>query len=461
MSANNIDKLLPELLSILNEEQVSTSDSLREQHANGESWHQAQMPDVVCFPESTIDVAVIVRLCDKYEVPVVPFGAGSCIEGQTVALKAGVSIDMMRMNKIIKVNQEDLDCKVQAGVTRKQLNEHLRDTGLFFPIDPGADASIGGMCATRASGTNAVHYGTMRENVLELTVVTPDGRIIKTGTRARKSSAGYDLTRLYIGSEGTLGVITEIGLRLYGMPESMSAAVINFPDIKSAVACVIETIQLGIPIARIELLDSAYLQLINDYSKTDYPVRETLFLEFHGTEAGVADQLSLFCEIASENGGGDLQWAEKEEERNQLWDARHTAYYAALAKHPGKQGLTTDVCVPISRLAESIGEIQKEVDNSFLDSPVLGHVGDGNFHLVFCIDPNNEKELEEANRLNGLLVEKALAVGGTCTGEHGIGIGKLKYMRLEHGDGAVEVMQSIKRALDPKNLFNPGKTVDC
>lgn len=461
MSSENIEKIHQNFLELLREEQVSTSISMREQHAKGESWHQAHLPDIVCFPESTNEVAAIVRLCDQYEIPVVPFGAGSCIEGQTVALQAGVCIDMMRMNAIIAVNEEDLDCKVQAGVTRKQLNEHLRATGLFFPVDPGADASIGGMCATRASGTNAVRYGTMRESVLTLTVVTPDGSIIKTGTRARKSSAGYDLTRLYIGSEGTLGIITEIGLRLFGMPETMSAAVINFPDVESAVACVIQTIQLGIPIARIELLDSAYMQLINDYSKTDYPVQETLFLEFHGTEVGVADQLSLFREIASDNGAGELQWAEKEEDRNRLWSARHTAYYAALAKHPGKQGFTTDVCVPISRLAESIGSMQKELETSFLDSPILGHVGDGNFHMVFCIDPSNEEELAEVNRLNAALVEKALAVGGTCTGEHGIGIGKLKYMRQEHGDNAVEVMQMIKRALDPKNLFNPGKTVVC
>ncbi len=442
-------------------DRVSSSRSVREQHARGESWHIPALPDLVCFPETNDEVCSIVVFCNQYNTPIVPFGAGTSIEGQTVALEGGVSIDMMRMNTIVEVNQDDLDCRVQAGVTREQLNLYLRDTGLFFPIDPGADASIGGMCATRASGTNAVRYGTMRENVLTLTVVTPDGRIIRTGTRARKSSAGYDLTRLYIGSEGTLGIITEIGLRLYGMPESMSAAVVNFDDVQSAVRSVIETIQLGIAVARIELLDAAYMKLINRYSKTDYPEKDTLFLEFHGTEASVAEQVSLFSEIADGHGGGGFHWAKKEEERNKLWNARHTAYYAALAKYPGKYGLTTDVCVPISRLAESIASIQSEVDKSFLDSPVLGHVGDGNFHMVFCVDPKNDKELAEASRINSILVKNALRVGGTCTGEHGIGNGKLDYMRLEHGDNAVEVMQTIKKALDPKNLFNPGKTICC
>lgn len=440
-------------------ERVSNSAAVCEQHGHGESWHQTSPPDIVCYPESTAEVSEIVKLCDKFNVPVIPFGAGTCIEGQTLALQGGVSLDMMRMNQVLEVNSDDLDCRVQAGVTRKQLNEFLRDTGLFFPIDPGADASIGGMCATRASGTNAVRYGTMRENVLSLTVVTPDGSIMKTGTRARKSAAGYDLTRLYVGSEGTLGVITEIGLRIYGMPESMTAAVVNFPEVKSAVLAVIDTIQMGIPVARIELLDAHYMGLINDYSKTDYPVKDTLFLEFHGSETSVADQVELFREIADEHDGGDFQWAEKEEDRNRLWNARHTAYYAALAKYPGKKGLSTDVCVPISRLADSILDIKNDLESSYLESPVLGHVGDGNFHLIFCIDPESERDMAEVERLNGLLVDRALELGGTSTGEHGIGTGKLKYLQQEHGEEAVKMMQLIKRSIDPKNLFNPGKTV--
>ena len=452
--------LLDSLQSLLGD-RLSTAAAVREQHAKGESWHTPGLPDAVCFVESTEEVAAIVRLCDQHDVPLVPFAAGSSIEGQTVALKGGLSIDMMRMNAVVEVNEGDLDCRVQPGITRKQLNEYLRDTGLFFPVDPGADASIGGMCATRASGTNAVRYGTMRENVLGLTVVTPQGEIIKTGTRARKSSAGYDLTRLYVGSEGTLGIITEVTLRLYGMPEAMSAAVVNFPSLEGAVESVIETIQMGIPVARIELLDAYFMRLINAYSKTEYPERDTLFLEFHGSDSAVADQTASFREIAASHGGGDFQWAEREEDRSRLWEARHTAYYAALAQYPGKQGLTTDVCVPISRLADSISAIQAEMQNSLLSSPVLGHVGDGNFHLIFCVDPNVPEEVEEAKRLNAFLVRLALEMGGTSTGEHGIGNGKLDYMRLEHGDGAVEVMQAIKRALDPKNLFNPGKTVDC
>jgi D-lactate dehydrogenase (cytochrome) len=456
----NLKPLYDELFTLLGD-RVSDAESVKEQHSKGESWHRPVLPDLVCFAESTEEVSAIVKCCDRHNTPMVAFGAGTCIEGQTVPLKAGVSIDMMRMNAIIDVNNDDLDCRVQAGVTRKQLNNYLRDTGLFFPIDPGADASIGGMCATRASGTNAVRYGTMRENVLALTVVCADGSIIHTGTRARKSSAGYDLTRLYVGSEGTLGIITEIAIKLYGRPESMSSAVVNFPDVNSAVMSVIETIQLAIPVARIELLDAAYMALINDYSKTHYPLRDTLFLEFHGTTEAVAEQVALFKEIAKDKGGGDFKWADKDAQRKELWNARHNAYYAALAKHPNKAGFTTDVCVPISRLAQCISTIQAEMSKSILDSPILGHVGDGNFHLVFCIDASNEVELKEVNRLNALLVQKALELGGTCTGEHGVGTGKLRYMRQEHGDGAIEIMQRIKKALDPKNLFNPGKTIDC
>lgn len=452
---------LGQALRALLGERMSDAKAVREQHGRGESWHPPQLPDFVCFPHSTEEVAAIVRLCDRYECPLVPFGAGTCIEGQTLALQGGVSLDMTQMNHIIAVNAEDLDCRVQAGVTRQQLNQHLRDTGLFFSVDPGADATLGGMCATRASGTNAVRYGTMRENVLSLTVVTPDGEIVQTGTRARKSSAGYDLTRLFVGSEGTLGVITEVSVRLYGMPEAMSAAVVNFPSVDQAVSAVIETVQMGIPMARIELLDAHYMQLVNAYSKTDYPERDTLFLEFHGSTAAVADQVAQMRTICDEHGGGDFQWAEQEEARNRLWRARHSAYYAALAARPGALGFTTDVCVPISRLAEAIHGVRAQVAQSILDSPILGHVGDGNFHLIFCVDPDNRAEMDEVQRLNAALVTHALQLGGTCTGEHGIGTGKLHYMRQEHGDAAVALMQRVKQAIDPKNLFNPGKTVDC
>jgi D-lactate dehydrogenase (cytochrome) len=455
-----ITQLIDELRPIF-ADRISTSNAVREHHGHDESWHPSALPDAVCFARSTEEVAAAARACSKLGVPIVPYGTGTAIEGHVNAIHGGLCIDLSQMNEILEVNAADLDCRVQAGVTRVQLNQHLRDTGLFFPIDPGADASLGGMAATRASGTNAVRYGTMRENVLALTVVLASGEIVKTGTRARKSSAGYDLTRLFVGSEGTLGIITEVGLRLYGLPEAVSSAVINFPDIASAVDSVIETIQYGIPVARIELLDAASMRAINAYSKTDYPERDTLFLEFHGTEAGVAEQADLFNAIASEHGGGDFQWATREEDRSRLWQARHDAYYASLAAHPGGKGFTSDVCVPISRLAECIASIRAAVDASPLDSPIIGHVGDGNFHMLFCIDPDNPAERAEVDRLNGLLVDTALSLGGTCTGEHGIGQGKLKYLRREHGDAAVDLMRSIKAALDPQGLMNPGKTVAC
>jgi D-lactate dehydrogenase (cytochrome) len=363
------------------------------------------------------------------------------------------------MNQVLEVNENDLDCRVQAGVTRKQLNQHLRNSGLFFPIDPGADASLGGMTATRASGTNAVRYGTMRENVLGLTVVTADGRIIRTGTRARKSAAGYDLTRLFVGSEGTLGIITEIQLRLYGVPEAISAAVCAFDTLEGAVNTTISTIQMGIPVARIELLDEVQVGAINSYSNFDYELKPTLFFEFHGTEAWVKEQAEMVKEISSEEGGSDFQWETREQERKKLWEARHDAYYANLALRPGSKGWATDVCVPISRLAECILETRHDIDEHGLLAPLVGHVGDGNFHLLFLIDPQKEEEeLKLYEPLNDRLVERALRMGGTCTGEHGIGSGKLKYMEAEHGD-SLELMRQIKQAFDPHNLMNPGKVI--
>ena len=454
----NLALALQKLKSLMGE-RFSQSESVRTTHGKGESWHTPQLPDCVCFPENTEEVAAIVRICAEYVIPVIPFGAGTCLEGHTLAPLGGVSIDMTKMNQILEVNESDMDCRVQAGVTRKQLNSWLRDTGLFFPIDPGADATIGGMTSTRASGTNAVRYGTMRENVMSLTFVNPRGEIVKTGSRSRKSSAGYDLTRLMVGAEGTLGVITEIGLRVYGLPEAINAAVVSFPDLNSAVETVIETMQLGIPLARIELLDKPYMEAINAYSKTSYPEKDTLFLEFHGTTRYVEEQVQQFKEFSDEHGGSDFQWAQTEEDRNKLWQARHDAYWAILAKYPGKQGFATDVCVPISNLAEIIGEIRAAVDESPLESEILGHVGDGNFHMVFCVAPGDDEHLAQVMEMNERLVSRALAMGGTCTGEHGIGTGKLKYLRKEHGDTAVDMMQTIKRALDPDNIMNPGKTV--
>jgi len=391
-------------------------------------------------------------------VPVIPFGTGTSLEGHVAALHGGICLDVGQMKDVVRVSTADLDCTVQAGVTRKQLNEHLRDTGLFFPIDPGADASLGGMAATRASGTNAVRYGTMRENVLGLTVVLADGRIIRTGGRARKSAAGYDLTRLFVGSEGTLGVITEVTLRLYGVPEAMAAAVCSFPTLAGAVDTVIQTIQSGVPVARIELLDEVQMDAINRYSKLDYPLQPTLFCEFHGTEAGVAEQSEMVKAIAAENGAADFQWATRPEDRSRLWAARHTAYYAAIALRPGAKGWATDVCVPISRLAECILETKKDIVESRLLAPIVGHVGDGNFHLAFIIDPDDKDEMARAQALNDRMVHRALAMGGTCTGEHGIGYGKMNFLTAEHGE-AVSVMRMLKKSLDPDNIMNPGKIV--
>jgi D-lactate dehydrogenase (cytochrome) len=373
-----------------------------------------------------------------------------------MASDGGISIDVSRMNQVLEVNAEDLDCRVQAGVTRKQLNHYLRDSGLFFPIDPGADASLGGMAATSASGTNAVRYGTMRENVIGLTVVLADGRIVRTGGRSRKSSAGYDLTRLFVGSEGTLGVITEVALRLYGIPEAISSAVCSFATLEGAVDTVILTIQSGIPVARIELLDDIQMDAVNRYANLDYAVQSTLFFEFHGTEASVREQAEMVGALAAELGGGEFAWASKTEERNKLWQARHDAYYAALALRPGAKGWATDVCVPISRLAECILQTKEDIAASGLLAPIVGHVGDGNFHLVFVVDTDDDKEMAKAEEVNDKMVLRALSMGGTCTGEHGVGTGKLHFLEAEHGD-AVGVMRQLKLALDPGNLMNPGK----
>ena len=438
-------------------DRVSLSDAVRERFGKDESFHPSLPPDAVVTPHSTEEVSEIVSICARYHVPVIPYGTGTALEGHVGALHGGVCINMLEMNQVIEVHAEDLDVVVQPGITRKQLNEYLRDSGLFFPIDPGADASLGGMTATRASGTNAVRYGTMRENVLGLTVVTAEGNIIRTGTRARKSSAGYDLTRLFVGSEGTLGIITEIQLRLYGIPEAISAAVCSFDTLEGAVNTTISTIQMGIPVARIELLDEVQVDAINQYSDFNYPLKPTLFFEFHGTEAWVQEQAEMVKEISTEEGGSDFQWSTREQEKQKLWEARHNAYYAALAMRPGSKGWATDVCVPISRLADCILETRSDIEESELTVPLVGHVGDGNFHLTFLIDPRNEEEeLKRYQPLNDRLVERALRMGGTCTGEHGIGSGKIKYMEAEHGD-SLDLMRQIKQAFDPDNLMNPGK----
>jgi len=463
MTAPRLDRAPPDegLIAELKRrfgDRVSTAQAVREQHGKDESYHQPFAPDAVVFARSTAEVAEVVKLCAAAKVPVIPFGTGTSLEGHVAALKGGVCLDVSQMSRVLRVSSEDLDCTVEAGVTRKQLNEYLRDTGLFFPIDPGADASLGGMTATRASGTNAVRYGTMRENVLALTVVLADGRIIRTARRARKSAAGYDLTRLFVGSEGTLGVITEVTLRLYGIPETISAAVCPFPTIEDAVNTVIMAIQSQVPIARIELLDDVQLDAVNKYSKLDYKVAPTLFFEFHGSARGVEEQVEQVKALAGENGGTEFRWATTPEERSKLWQARHDAYYAALALKPGSKGWATDVCVPISRLAECISETKKELAQSFVPSALVGHVGDGNFHLVFMIDPAKPEEVAEAARLNDSMVHRALAMEGTCTGEHGVGWGKMDFLVAEHGE-AVSVMRLVKKALDPDNIMNPGKVV--
>lgn len=450
---------ITELQNILGD-RLSVNSSILEQHGKGEGHLPGVAPDAVAFASTTEEVAELVKICSKHQMPVISFGTGTSLEGHVAALQGGLCIDLSQMNAILEVSPEDLDCLVQPGVRRKQLNDDLRATGLFFPIDPGADASIGGMAATRASGTNAVRYGTMRDVVLGLTVVTAEGKIIKTGGRAKKSSAGYDLTRLFVGSEGTLGVITEIRLRLFGIPDAIAAAVCTFPSVEDAVNTVITTIQTGIPVARIELLDEVQMEQCIAYSKLDeFEAKPTLFYEFHGSQASVSEQSVIAQELAEEFGGASFRWSTQTEERNRLWDARHNAYYAATSLNPGKRAWATDVCVPISRLAECIVETQADIAASRLIAPIVGHVGDGNFHLAMIIDPDDPDEVNRAEKVNKDLVGRALAMGGTCTGEHGIGHGKLASLRAEHGD-AVDYMASIKRALDPLNIMNPGKIVN-
>ncbi|MBI3527477.1 MAG: FAD-binding protein [Betaproteobacteria bacterium] len=455
LAAKEIQTAIDELKAVFGD-RLSTNTGVRDHHSKDESWHHPHRPDAVVFPNTTEEVSQIVRICARHQTPVVAYGTGTSLEGNVIPHHGGVVVDLANMNKVLRTSAEDLDVTAQARVTRKELNAFIRDQGLFFPIDPGADASLGGMAATRASGTNAVRYGTMRENVLALTVVLADGRIIRTSRRARKSSAGYDLTRLFVGSEGTLGIITEVTLRLYGIPEAMAAAVCSFDRIEGAVNTVIQTIQLGIPVARIELLDDVQMDSLNKFSKLNYPVKDTLFLEFHGTENGVKEQAEMVQSIAAEYGGGEFKWATKTEDRNALWTARHDVTYANKALRPGCEIWATDVCVPISKLAECIMETKKDMKSSFLIAPLVGHVGDGNFHLGFLINRDDPKELEEAERLNDRLVMRALSMDGTCTGEHGIGLGKMKFLIAEHGD-AVSVMRQIKKALDPQNILNPGK----
>ncbi len=452
----------PELLAALQQqfsERLTTRSAILERHGKDESFHPGAPPDAVVFAHSSAEVSTVVRLCQQYGTPIIPFGTGTSLEGQIAALYGGICIDLSQMQQILRVSVDDLDCTVQAGVTRKQLNTYLRDTGLFFSVDPGADASLGGMAATRASGTNAVRYGTMKDVVLGLTAVMADGQIIRTGGRARKSSAGYDLTRLLVGSEGTLGIITELTLRLYGQPEAVSAAVCPFPELRAAIDAVIQIIQLGIPVARIELLDALTMQAINRWSKLDYPETPTLFFEFHGSQRSVTEHVEQVREITTEFGVTDFRWAVHEEDRNALWQARHDAYYASLALRPGCQGWPTDVCVPISRLADCILATQADLRSSTLLAPLVGHVGDGNFHLVYVLNPEDPAELAEAERVNTRLVQRALAMGGTCTGEHGVGYGKLPFLAQEHGEEALAVMRAIKQALDPQQLLNPGKLV--
>jgi len=438
---------------------VVTSQAVREQHANTTTWIANEPPDAVVFPQATGDVQDIVRICAKLRVPVIPFGTGTSLEGHINAPYGGVSIDFRDMNRVLAVNAQDLDCVVEPGITRKQLNEHLRDQGLFFPLDPGADASLGGMAATRCSGTNAVRYGTMKDNVLALKVVLANGELMTTARRAKKSSAGYDLTRLIVGAEGTLGVITELTLKLSGIPEAISAGVCPFPSVEAACNAAIATIQSGVPVARIELLDELQVKATNLYSKLALPEVPMLFVEFHGSPAGVAEQAERFGEIAGDLGGGPFEWATKREDRSRLWQARHDAYWAARGLRPGAQALATDVCVPISRLAECVTAAQREIAELGLVAPILGHVGDGNFHLSLLVDTSDAAEVEAAKTLCERLVDRALAMDGTCTGEHGVGQGKMKYLAGELGNPALAAMAAIKRALDPDDIMNPGKIV--
>jgi len=440
-------------------ERFSQSVAVREHHGKDESPYATMPPDAVVFAESTEEVSAVAALCNAHRVPLIAYGAGSSLEGNFLAIHGGVVVDLSRMDRIVAVHPDDLTVTVQAGVTRKRLNEEIRDTGLFFPIDPGADASLGGMCATRASGTNAVRYGTMRENVVNLTVVAADGSIVRTARRARKSSAGYDLTRLYVGSEGTLGIITEATLRLYPQPEAVSAAVCAFATVDDAVRSVIQIIQLGVPVARVELMDANAVKAVNLYSKLGLRESPMLLFEFHGSPAGVKEQAELVQEITAEHGGQDFAWADKPEDRSRLWAARHNAYFSGLQLRPGCKASSTDVCVPISRLADCIGQTTADLAHVSFPTIIVGHVGDGNFHVQMLLDPDSVAEYEEAEAFNRRIVERALAMDGTCTGEHGVGLHKMQFMAQEHGDEGVAVMRQLKRALDPNNILNPGKIV--
>ncbi len=452
----------PELLASLREcfgDRLSTSQAMREHHGRDESSYDPMLPDAVVFAHSTAEVAKAVALCNQYKFPVIAYGTGTSLEGHILALQGGLSIDVSQMNQVVALNAEDLTVTVQPGVTRKQLNVEIKDTGLFFPIDPGADASIGGMAATRASGTNAVRYGTMRENVLGLTVVTAQGKIVKTGTRAKKSSAGYDLTRLFVGSEGTLGIITEITLKIYPQPEAISAAVCSFTTIANAVDTVIQAIQIGVPLARVEFVDENGVRALNRHDKLTLPEKPLLLFEFHGSEQGVKEQAELVQQIADDHGAIGFEWATRPEDRSRLWQARHNAYFALLQLRPGSRAISTDCCVPISRLTECLLETKADCDRENLIYGIVGHVGDGNFHVQMLVDPSDPEDVARAESVNERMVHRAIAMDGTCTGEHGIGLHKLDFLVHEAGEEAVDLMRTIKHALDPNNIFNPGKVI--
>ncbi len=439
-------------------EKISTTKADRDSHGTSETYFPPTPPDAVVFAESTQDVAEAVKICAAHGCPVVAWGTGTSLEGHSLPVRGGVTIDLTRMNRVLELRDQDLCVRVQSGVTRRALAVELRNSGLFFPVDPGADASLGGMAATRASGTTAVRYGTMRDNVMALEVVLANGQVIRTGTLARKSSSGYDLTRLFVGSEGTLGIITELTLRLYGQPESIAAAVCDFPDVESAVNAAILCVQMGIPVARVELLNAIQMQAVNLYSGTGYPERPHLFLEFHGSEAGVAEQSAQVAELVADCGGSDFQWSTRTEERNALWRARHDAFYAVKAVQPGGLWMTTDICVPISTLAKAITDTEADLAEHGRQAYILGHVGDGNYHTALRADPDIPGDLEQIKQLTDRMAERALALGGTVTGEHGVGLGKMKHMAAEHGE-ALSVMATLKRSLDPQNILNPGKVV--
>ncbi|WP_460841928.1 FAD-binding oxidoreductase [Noviherbaspirillum agri] len=457
MSRKSLPEELLAALESIFEDRLSTAIAIREHHGRDESSYDPMLPDAVVFAQTTEEVAEVVKLCGTYDVPIIPYGTGTSLEGHVLALRGGVTIDLSQMNQVLAVHPEDQTATVQAGVTRKQLNQEMRDTGLFFPIDPGADASLGGMAATRASGTNAVRYGTMRENTLALTVVMADGRIVKTGTRAKKSSAGYDLTRLFIGSEGTLGVITEVTVKLYPQPEAVSAAVCSFPSTADAVNTVIQTIQMGVPVARVEFLDENGVRSINRHDKLNLPEKPLLLFEFHGSERSVEEQAQTVQDIAAGHNATGFDWATRPEDRTRLWTARHNAYFALLQMRPGARAITTDCCVPISRLAECILDTKADCEKNDMVYSIIGHVGDGNFHVLMMVDSSDPADVAKAEGVNARMVARAISMDGTCTGEHGVGLHKMDFLVQEHGEDAIEAMRSLKRAFDPKNIMNPGK----